>query len=124
MRWSSRTGQLELDSEGLYIDGRLPEGDFIERLWQEKVIFAFSPDLVLSLYAQYDSESNNFGAANRLRYTIRPGTDLYVVWNHGWLHPPGDPGGTELDPESDQVVVKLRCAWRPSAPGKEASEVP
>ena len=114
VRWSSRTGRWEIDSEGLYVDGRLPEGDFIERLWQEKIIFAFSPDLVVSLFAQFDSASNNLGAATRLRYTIRPGADFYFVWNRGWVHPPDAPGGTELDPQDNQVVAKLRWAWRPS----------
>ena len=115
LRWSSRAGRLQLDTEALYDDGRLPEGDFIERLWQEKAVFAFSPDLVLSLYAQYDSVSGNLGANSRLRYTIRPGADLYVVWNHGWIHPPDAPKGTELDAQDDQAVVKLRWTWRPAA---------
>jgi hypothetical protein len=117
VRWSSRTGRLQLDAETLYVDGRLPEGDFIEQLWQQKAIFAFSPDLVLSLYTQYDSVSRNLGADARLRYTIHPGADLYVVWNHGWIHPPGAPTGTELEAVDDQAVVKLRWAWRPAAPG-------
>ncbi len=113
LRWSSRTGRLQLEAEALYIDGRLPAGDFIERLWQQKTIFAFSPNLVLSLYSQYDSVSGNLGTNARLRYTIRPGADLYVVWNRGWIHPPDATRGTELDLQDDQVVVKLRWAWRP-----------
>lgn len=117
LRWSSRAGRLQLEAETLYVDGRLPAGDFIERLCQQKTVFAFSPDLVLSLYTQYDSVSGNLGTNARLRYTIRPGTDLYVVWNRGWVHPPGAQDGTTLDLDSDQAVVKLRWAWRPgSAP--------
>ena len=115
LRWSSRAGGLQLDTEALYIDGRLPEGDFIEQLWQQKAIFAFSPDLVLSLYTQYDSVSRNLGAAVRLRFTIRPGADLYVVWNRGWIHPLAAARGTELDVQDDQAVIKLRWAWRPAS---------
>ena len=113
LRWSSHSGRLQLEQEGLYVDGRLPAGDFIEQLWQQRTIFAFSPDLVLSLYSQYDSVSGNLGANARLRYTIRPGADLYVVWNRGWIHPPDADKGTELDLQGDQAVVKLRWAWRP-----------
>jgi len=114
VRWSSRGGRLQLDTEALYVDGRLPEGDFIERLWQEKAVFALSPDTVFSLYTQYDSVSGNLGANARLRYTLRPGADLYVVWNRGWVHLPDASSGTQLGLQDDQVVVKLRWAWRPS----------
>jgi uncharacterized protein DUF5916 len=113
LRWASRAGRLQLEAEGLYVDGRLPAGDFIEQLWQQKTVFAFSPDLVLSLYTQYDSVSGNLGTNARLRYTIRPGADLYVVWNRGWIHPPDAERGTELDLQGDQAVVKLRWTWRP-----------
>jgi hypothetical protein len=115
LRWSSRAGRLQFDTEALYVDGRLPEGDFIEELWQEKAVFALSPDLVFTLYTQYDSVSRNLGANARVRYTIRPGADLYVVWNRGWVHPPDAASGTELDLQDDQAVVKLRWAWRPPA---------
>jgi hypothetical protein len=114
VRWATRPGRLQLEAEGLYIEGRLPAGDFIEQLWQQRIVYAFSPDLVLSLYTQYDSVSSNLGTNARLRYTIRPGTDLYVVWNRGWVHPPGAESGSELDLESDQAVVKLRFTWRPA----------
>lgn len=114
LRWSSSAGRLQLDAEALYVDGRLPEGDFIEQLWQQKAVFAFSPDLVLSLYTQYDSVTRNLGANARLRYTLRPGADLYVVWNRGWVHPPDAARGTELDVQDDQAVIKLRWAWRPT----------
>jgi len=114
LRWATRPGRLQLEVDGLYIDGRLPGGDFIEQLWQQRIVYSFSPDLVLSLYTQYDSISNNLGTNARLRYTIHPGTDLYVVWNRGWVHPPGATDPTELDLQSDQAVVKLRFTWRPT----------
>jgi hypothetical protein len=114
VRWATRPGRLQLEADGLYIDGRLPAGDFIEQLWQQRIVYAFSPDLVLSLYSQYDSVSRSLGTNARLRYTIGPGTDLYVVWNRGWVHPPGADRSTDLDLESDQAVVKLRFSWRPA----------
>jgi hypothetical protein len=121
VRWATHPGRLQLEVDGLYIDGRLPEGDFIEQLWQQRIVYSFSPDVVLSLYTQYDSVSRNLGTNTRLRYTIRPGTDLYVVWNRGWVHPPGTPDPTELELESDQAVVKLRFTWRPAAPARSAA---
>ncbi len=102
--------QLELQSENNF--GRLPEGNFIQRLWQLKVAYAFTPDLILSSYTQYDSESRNLGTNTRLRWTLRPGKDLYVVWNHGWEHPIGSDNRSTFQPVSDQLVVKLRWTFR------------
>ena len=94
------------------IFGYLPQGDFIERLLQLKAVYAFAPDLILSCYAQYDNDSNNLGMNSRLRWTIRPGTDFYVVWNHGWVHPSDEDRWSALKPVNDQAVVKLRYTWR------------
>ena len=102
--------QLELQSENNF--GRLPEGNFIQRLWQLKVAYAFTPDLILSSYTQYDSESHNLGTNTRLRWTLRPGKDLYIVWNHGWEHPIGSNNRSTFQPVSDQLVVKLRWTFR------------
>ncbi len=102
--------QLEFDMENAF--GYLPEGNFIKRLFQLKVVYAFTPDLIFSYYAQYDNESNDLGVNARLRWTIRPGTDLYLVWNHNWDHPVGSESSWTFEPVSDQAVVKLRYTWR------------
>lgn len=102
--------QLELQAENDY--GHLPEGDFIQRLWQLKAAYAFTPDLIFSSYTQYDSESRNLGTNTRLRWTLRPGDDLYLVWNNGWEHPIGSRDRLSLRPVSNQVVVKLRWTFR------------
>jgi len=110
--WTSPGGHLQLWAEGEYDTGSLPEGDFIQRLWQARVVYAFTPDLALSSYTQYDSVSRNLGMNNRLRWTITPGNDLYVVWNHGWQHPIGDIARLRLRPSDDHLVVKLRWTFR------------
>jgi hypothetical protein len=103
--------QLELAAENDF--GRLPEGDFIARVVETRVVYSFNPDLVLSAYGQYDSESEEVGLNTRLRWTITPGTDLYVVWNRGWQRPVPVSGWSRLETLSDQAVVKLRYTWRP-----------
>ncbi len=92
--------------------GYLPQGDFIERLWQVKAIAAFSPDLILSAYAQYDSLSRNAGLNARLRWTVQPGNDIFLVWNRGWLSP-GQGNTYNLTTQSDQIVLKVRWTFRP-----------
>jgi len=102
--------RLRLDAENDF--GHLPQGNFIQRLWQTKVAWAFTPDIILSSYTQFDSESGNLGTNTRLRWTFRPGNDLFVVWNHGWEHIPGSPESLSFRPVSNQLVVKLRWTFR------------
>ncbi len=110
-RWTSPTGHLSLGLEVENDFGRLPQGHFVQRLWQFRAVYAFTPNLVLSSYTQYDSESNDMGVNNRLRWTIKPGRDLFVVWNHGW-HRPFDAGLRDMAPVFDQLAVKLRWTFR------------
>jgi len=112
VRTADRTGHLQIEVDGLHIQAALPAGDFITRLWQLKTAYAFSPDLVLSLYGQYDSESHNAGVNARMRWTLRPGADLYVVWTRGWLHPPDAERSLEAEPIDTEAVVKLRWTFR------------
>jgi len=98
---------LELENDF----GDLPQGRFIQRLWQYRCTYAWNPDLVLSSYFQYDTESRGLGMNTRLVWTFKPGNDLFVVWNRDWEHPLGsDPW--ELSRRGDQVAVKLRLTFR------------
>ena len=110
--WTIPSGRLQTEVSGENNFGHLPEGDFSQRLWQLKLVWAFTPDLILSSYSQYDSESREVGVNNRFRWTIRPGRDLFVVWNHGWKRPVGTRGDWSLHPVDDSLVVKIRWTWR------------
>ena len=109
--WTQPSGrlQVELDTENDF--GHLPFGNFVQRLLQTKVVYAFSPNLIISSYTQYDTESRQVGINNRLRWTMRPNADLFVVWNRGWKHPLSE-DDRFLTPLSDQFVVKLRWVGR------------
>ena len=101
--------RIELDSENDY--GHLPEGDFIERLQRLRWTCSFSPDLTLAALAQYEEESRILGWNLRLRWTVKPGDDIFFVWNRDWLRT--DPeSGLRFSRESDQVVVKTRWTFR------------
>jgi len=102
--------QLEVQHENDFTT--LAEGDFTQRLWQVTAAYALTPDLIFSSYTQYDSESRNMGSNSRLRWTIRPGNDLFLVWNHGWEYPLGSRSALNLQPVSDQLVAKVRWTFR------------
>ncbi len=111
--WSNSGGHLQLRLSGLQNSGRLPEGDFVQRLFQLNSTYAFSPDLVLSANGQYDTVSRNLGLFARVRWTPRPGQDLILVWNHGWQETDAENGGTtSLRFASDELVLKLRWTFR------------
>jgi hypothetical protein len=110
--YTTPSGKLAFEVKAEHDYGYLPQGDFIARVWQLKASYSFAPDLVLSAYTQYDSESRNLGINTRLRWTPRPGTDLFVVWNHGWQHPLDDDRWSTLKPATDEAVIKLRTVLR------------
>ena len=109
--YTTRQGHLQLEAVGESDFAHLPEGDFIERLFTLKTVYAFTPDLILSAFGQYDSDTQNLGMNLRLRWTLHPGDDLFVVWNHGWDRLFDPDGDVSLIPEADQLTVKLRWTF-------------
>ena len=59
----------------------------------------------------YDTESQNAGTNTRLRWTFKPGDDLFVVWNRGWQRIVTDPH-VSIIPQSDLIAIKLRWTFR------------
>jgi hypothetical protein len=92
--------------------GSLKEGNFVQRLWQLNLAYAFNPNLVLTSFLQYDNESQNIGNNLRLRWTIKPGNDLFVVWNRGWRRIVLTPDDLSIVPDSELFAVKLRWTFR------------
>ena len=54
-----------------------------------RVELAVSPNLAWSNLVQYDSDSRELGFQSRLRWRVRPGSDVFVVFNRGWLNEEG-----------------------------------
>jgi hypothetical protein len=112
LRWTSPDAgwQVNLSTENDF--AHLHEGNFVQRLWQLKWAYAWNARLALTSFIQYDTESQNVGTNTRLRWTIRPGNDLFVVWNRGWQKLIRDPHELNLVPDSELVAVKLRWTLR------------
>ncbi len=110
--YATSSGHLQLEASAEDNNAHLPQGDFTQQLWQLKGAWAFTPDLILSAFAQYDSDSRNLGLNTRLRWTIEPGDDLYFVWYRAFQRPLGDAGSLSLHPIADRLVLKLRWTFR------------
>jgi hypothetical protein len=67
---------------------------------------------VWSNFLQYDTESQNVGNNMRLRWTLKPGNDLFIVWNRGWQRLLLTPGELNVIPDKDVLAVKLRWTFR------------
>jgi hypothetical protein len=72
--------------------GRLPQGNFVARVWALRADYAFSPFFTVANFLQYDNESRNLGWQSRLRWILKPGNDLFLVFNQGWEQAPLDAG--------------------------------
>ncbi|RPI29799.1 MAG: hypothetical protein EHM61_00190 [Acidobacteria bacterium] len=111
LSWTSNEGrwQFRLEVENNF--ATLAQGNFVQRLWQPQIAFAWNPNIVLTSFVQYDTESQNLGTNTRLRWTFSPGRDLFVVWNRGWqrLLPSRD---LSLLPENEMLAIKLRWTFR------------
>ena len=110
-KWTSPRGRVQVELRAENDFARLKQGAFVQRLWQLQTAYAWSPNLILTSFIQYDTESQNVGTNTRLRWTIRPGNDLFVVWNRGWQHRVPRPD-LSLVPETDLIAVKVRWTFR------------
>jgi hypothetical protein len=88
------------------------QGKFVQRLYQVNLAYSFSPNLFLTSFLQYDTESQNLGNNMRLQWTLKPGNDLFIVWNRGWRRIILSPTEQSLLPETELLAVKLRWTFR------------
>jgi len=77
---------LLLSAGGEWSRGELPGGRFTAKVLEGRLELNLSPNLGWSNLVQYDSDSRELGFQSRLRWRIRPGSDLFVVFNRGWVH--------------------------------------
>jgi len=68
-------------------DVELVNGDFVTDLWRQRILVTLNPDLLISLFGQYDKASELLALNARLRWIYRPGSDLFVVYNQNWDAP-------------------------------------
>ena len=85
----------------------LPEGDFTTRLLRWNLDVVFSPDLSWETLIQWDRDSRNLGWNSRLRWVVREGEELALIWNQGVDTTDHDFRGTTM-----QWAGKIRWTYR------------
>jgi hypothetical protein len=62
-------------------DIELSDGDFVANIYRINLNILFSPDITLYNFVQYDSESDRMGWQSRFQWILRPGREIFLVWN-------------------------------------------
>jgi hypothetical protein len=91
---------------------RLPEGDFIARIFTTNLAYAATPRLSFSNLVQYDNRSRNLGWQSRMRWTLRPGSDLFLAFNQGWIQELDERDTRRFRTEDSKVSAKFQYSLR------------
>ncbi len=75
--------QMSLETEQTF--ARLKEGNFVARVFSLRANYSVSPFLTFFNLIQYDNESRDLGWQSRVRWILRPGNEVFIVFNQGWL---------------------------------------
>lgn len=105
--WTAANGKIRLELSNETDYGRLQQGRFIQRLYQFKLNYSFSPDMWLSGFIQYDSTFAHTAVNARLRWILAPGRDFFLVANHGMVSTLSDPSA-RTSVMANSIVAKLR----------------
>ena len=65
-------------------DVRLPQGDFKANVYEIETQWNPTPWVSATSQVQYDDVSAVVGLFARLRWIVRPGNDVYLVYTHNW----------------------------------------
>jgi hypothetical protein len=91
---------------------RLPEGDFIARIFSSNISYAASPTLSFSNLVQYDNRSRNLGWQSRMRWTLQPGNDLFFAFRQGWIQEEHDRNNLRFRVEDSKLSAKFQYSFR------------
>jgi hypothetical protein len=86
----------------------LVEGRFDTHVISVRADYNASPNVSWANLVQYDNESRIMGVQSRFRWILRPGNDIFFVFNRGWYR---DPNGRYL-PNFDKGSAKLQYTFR------------
>jgi hypothetical protein len=89
-------------------DVRLAQGRFFTQIFTAQANFNFSPNVSWANLVQYDNESRILGVQSRFRWILKPGNDLFLVINRGWIR--GLDGA--YNSNYDRATVKLQYTFR------------
>jgi len=121
--WSGRASQFETGFQykvaphfqtGIELDqtfASLKEGDFVARLVVVRADYSVSPLLTFFNLVQFDNQDDNLGWQHRIRWTVRPGNDIFFVFSQGWEED-DETRGLRFRPTDTKLSAKLQYTFR------------
>jgi hypothetical protein len=92
---------------------RLPQGNFDVELAGLQVSYAFNRFLNATTFIQTDTAQTQAVSANfRVRYTFRPDSDLYVIYNTGTRFQ-ALAAGNPMNVRQQKFAIKITYSWSP-----------
>lgn len=88
----------------------LPEGNFVARIFSIQINYAVSPFLSFSNLIQFDNRSGNLGLQSRVRWTLKPGNDMFFIFGQGWVQEMG--GFYDFRQQDSRLATKLQYTFR------------
>ena len=69
-----------------------------------------SPYLTFFNLVQFDNRSKNLGWQSRVRWIVRPGNEVFIVFNQGWIQ--DDSGGYRFRAADRNIASKVQDNFR------------
>jgi hypothetical protein len=131
--WSGHANQLETSfhyklaphfQTGISLEetfASLKEGDFVASLVVLRADYSVSPLLTFFNLVQFDNDAaKNLGWQSRVRWTLRPGNDMFFVFGRGWVRDEvrdlSDPAEfvrhASFHPTETSVAAKVQYTFR------------
>ena len=89
---------------------QLQQGNFIARIISTQVNYTVSPFLSFSNLVQFDNRSGNLGLQSRVRWTLKPGNDVFFIFGQGWVQELG--GFYDFRQQDSRLATTLQYTFR------------
>lgn len=100
-------GRLTADVNDSVYYFYMPSGHFVERLITGTAGYSLTPDLSVSMLAQYNNIRRSVSANTRLQWRLKPGSYLYFIWNHGVALGADITSAAAATTSDNQLILKL-----------------
>ena len=78
------SGKLSIETDYEVNWLRLPQGNFNIQVLSNRLIYSFSTDFYVKLFAQWNNDTEQASVNVLLNYRFRPGSDIYFVYDQGF----------------------------------------
>ena len=89
---------------------RLPQGNFVARIYRAQINYALSPFLSFANLVQFDNRSGNLGLQSRVRWTLEPGNDMFFIFGQGWVQ--DIEGFYDFRQQESRIATKFQYTFR------------